>query len=97
MPERSAPPKSKAPTSPGSRNAAAPAVALVLSRYAGCEVANHNESGVRPTAPRRASLAASTPSVVVSSSCEATARAPVPPPLPMKAAMSPLERRRYGT
>ena len=70
------------------------AVAFVLSRYAGCDVANHSDSGVEPTAPRNANLAASTPRVVVSSSCDATARVPLPPPLPMKVAMSPLERRR---
>ena len=88
MPERSAPPKSKAATWPGRRSAAATAAALVLSRYAGCDVANHRESGVRPGAARKARRAASTPSVVVSSSWDATARVPFPPPLPMKAAMS---------
>ena len=52
---------------------------------------------MRPGALRSASRAASTPSVVVSSSWEATARVPLPPPLPMKAAISALASRRYGT
>ena len=62
-------------------------------------MANQTESGMCPAdaAPRNASRAASTPRVVVSSSCDATARVPLPPPLPMKAAMSARERRRYGT
>ena len=47
-----------------------------------------------PGALRRANRAASTPSVVVSSSCDATARVPLPPPLPMNEAMSARARRR---
>ena len=58
---------------------------------------NHSASGVTPEAVRRASRAASTPSVVVSSSWDATALDPLPPPLPMKAAMSARASRRYGT
>ena len=68
-PERSAPPKSKAPTFASSRSAACIVDALFLSRYAGSAVANHNALGqASECADRSASRAASTPIVVVSSS-----------------------------
>ena len=68
MPERSAPPMSRAPTDGARRSAAWIAVALVFSRYAGVDVANHSESTSTFAALRRALRAASAPMVVVSSS-----------------------------
>ncbi len=57
-------------------------VALVLSRYAGDAVANARAPGSTPPADASARRAASTPIVVVSSSYDATARVPLPPPVP---------------
>ncbi len=74
------------------------AVALVLSRYAGSVVANHTEPGAAvPGTARSASRAASTPIVVVSSSWDATARVPRPPPVPMTLATSARSSRWLGT
>ncbi len=80
--ERTAPPKSYAGTVRSSRSTACMVVALVLSRYAGDAVANASAPGSTPPADASASRAASTPIVVVSSSYDATARVPLPPPLP---------------
>ena len=57
-------------------------------------VENQMASGAAPGAERRASRAASTPMVVVSSSWEATDRVPLPPPAPNTWATAARWRRR---
>ena len=62
------------------------AVAFVLSRYGGDAVENSTTAGVTPSgAARIARRAASTPIDVESSSYDATARVPLPPPVPSAA------------
>jgi hypothetical protein len=72
------------------------AVAFVLSRYAGSDVAKYSTSGVA-RAPRSAARAASTPIDVVSSSYDATARVPEPAGTPSASAMDVRSSRAYGT
>ena len=60
-------------------------------------VANQMAPGAAAGTGRRASRAASTPMVVVSSSWEATERVPLPPPLPNTSATAERCSRRYGT
>src|SRR5262249_12109577 len=77
-------------------NAAWMAAAFVLSAYAGVVVANQSDPGATGLA-RRAFRAVATPMVVESSSYDATARVPVPPPRPATGAIVVRSRRRYGT
>ena len=71
------------------------AVALVLSRYAGAAVANTTACGAG--ALRTATRAASTPSDVVSSSYDATARVPLPAGAPSASAIALRSSRANGT
>ena len=82
---RTEPTMSNAAVFAGRPSAAWIAVAFVLSRYGGDDVANTTACGLMPPAARIAMRAASTPIDVVSSSYEATARVPLPPPAPSAA------------
>ncbi len=86
IPERTAEPASNTAVAAGSRSAAWMIVALVFSAYVGFDVANQRVSGTASGAAFSVSRPASTASVVVSSSYEATVRVPVPRP-PWKAPM----------
>lgn len=97
MPERTEPIASTANASCGRSSAAWIAVALVLSRYAGSVVENTSVSAFAPGNAASVLRAASTPIEVVSSSYDATARVPFPPPAPIAVAMAFLSRRKYGT
>jgi len=59
-------------------------------------VAKNSIEGVTPGAPLSAARPASTPIVVVSSSKDATARLPRPPPEPSVAVIFERWRRLYG-
>ena len=96
-PELTDPIMSKAEAPESRSRAAWMAVALVLSRYAGSDVANSTWPTSTPSgAAARHARAASTPIVVVSSSYEATARVP-DPNVPRASPMRPRSSRQYGT
>ena len=84
---RTEPATSTANAEAGRSSAAWIAVALVLSRYAGAEVAKYNACGAIDS-PRSAARPASTPSEVVSSSYDATARVPEPAGTPSASAIA---------
>ena len=87
--ERAEPTTSKADVATGMPSAAWIAVAFVLSRYGGAVVANTSTCGAIPPAAFIAMRAASTPIDVASSSNDATARVPLPPPDPSAAPIAP--------
>src|SRR5438105_3911585 len=93
--ERTEPTMSYAPLDDGRSSAAWMAVAFVLSRYAGAVVAKSTD-GSTPGAERSAMRAASTPIDVVSSSYDATARVPRPPPAPRAPVIAARWSRQYG-
>ena len=97
-PDRTAPPTSPVMTEGSSPSAAWIALAFVLSRYGGDAVENRSTLGVTSSgAARIASRAASTPIEVASSSYDATALVPFPPPAPSAAPIAARCRRQYGT
>ena len=96
--ERAAPPMSKAGTSWSRRRAAWIAVALVLSTYGKAVDVNSTPADVTPSgAAFMARRPASTPIDVASSSYDATARVPLPPPDPSAVAIVVRGNRQYGT
>src|SRR3954453_7625262 len=103
MPSAATPLRTDAPTSKagstGSKASAAwMAVALVLSRYGNEVVLNSTPADVMPSgAAFIATRPASTAIDVASSSNDATARAPLPPPDPSAVAMVERCSRQYGT
>jgi hypothetical protein len=97
-PDRTAPPTSPVITDASSPSAAWIAFAFVLSRYGGDAVENSTTPGATSSgAERIASRAASTPIDVESSSYDATALVPFPPPDPSAAPIAARCRRQYGT
>src|SRR5690348_8724285 len=95
---RTEPTTSNAGSTMSNPNAACTAVAFVLSRYGGVVVENRTPADVTPSgAEAIASRPASTAIDVASSSYDATARVPLPPPDPSAAPMAARCNRQYGT
>src|SRR3954447_21228604 len=97
-PLRTEEPTSNAGSTVSNPSAACTAVAFVLSRYGGDDVVNSTPADFTPSgAARIADRPASTAIDVVSSSYDATARVPLPPPDASAAPMADRCKRQYGT